>query len=38
MEAKSVEVVRNALMKGFSVEVVHDITGLDTDTIQNLQL
>jgi predicted transposase YdaD len=29
---------RNALMKGFSVDVVHDITGLDTDTIQNLQL
>jgi predicted transposase/invertase (TIGR01784 family) len=27
---------RNALMKGFSIEQIHDITGLDTDTIRNL--
>jgi hypothetical protein len=34
---RSEEIARNALMKGFSVDVVRDITGLDTDTIQNLR-
>jgi predicted transposase/invertase (TIGR01784 family) len=28
---------RNALMKGFSIDQIHDITGLDTDTIKHLQ-
>jgi predicted transposase YdaD len=28
---------RNALIKGLSIDVIHDITGLDTDTIRNLQ-
>jgi hypothetical protein len=28
---------RNALMKGLSIDVIHDITGLDTETIKNLQ-
>jgi predicted transposase YdaD len=27
---------RNALMKGLSIDIIHDITGLDTDTIKNL--
>jgi predicted transposase YdaD len=27
---------RNAIMKGLSIDVIHDITGLDTDTIKNL--
>jgi hypothetical protein len=37
-EVRSVEVARNALMKGFSIDVIHDITGLDTDAIRNLRL
>jgi predicted transposase YdaD len=28
---------RNALMKGFSIEQIHDITGLDADVISNLR-
>jgi predicted transposase YdaD len=28
---------RNALAKGLPIEIVHDITGLDIDTIQNLE-
>jgi predicted transposase/invertase (TIGR01784 family) len=31
------ETARNALMKGFSIDVIHDITGLDEETIINLQ-
>jgi predicted transposase YdaD len=27
---------RNALMKGLSIDVIHDITGLDADAIKNL--
>ena len=27
---------RNALAKGFSIEVVHEITGLDIETIKKL--
>jgi predicted transposase YdaD len=30
------EIVRNALMKGYSIDIIQDITGLDTDTIKNL--
>jgi hypothetical protein len=29
---------RNAIMKGLSIDVIHDITGLDTDKIKNLQI
>jgi predicted transposase/invertase (TIGR01784 family) len=28
---------RNALMKGLSIDVIHDITGLDADAINNLR-
>jgi predicted transposase/invertase (TIGR01784 family) len=28
---------RNALMKGLSIDVIHDITGLDADVINNLR-
>jgi predicted transposase/invertase (TIGR01784 family) len=28
---------RNALMNGFSIDQIHIITGLDADTIKNLQ-
>jgi predicted transposase/invertase (TIGR01784 family) len=31
-----VEIARNALMKGLSIDVIHNITGLDMDTIRNL--
>ena len=31
------EIARNALIKGFSLEVVQDITGLDTDTLKAIQ-
>jgi predicted transposase/invertase (TIGR01784 family) len=37
-EVRSIEVARNALMNGFSVDQIHIITGLDTDKIKNLQL
>jgi predicted transposase/invertase (TIGR01784 family) len=30
------EIARNAIMKGFSIDVIHDITGLDMDTIKKL--
>jgi len=30
------EIARNALTKGFSTEDVHEITGLDFETIQEL--
>jgi hypothetical protein len=36
-EVRSVEVARNALMRGFSIDQIHDITGLDTDVISNLR-
>jgi predicted transposase YdaD len=28
---------RNAIMKGLSIDLIHDITGLDAETIKNLQ-
>jgi predicted transposase/invertase (TIGR01784 family) len=31
------ELARNALMKGFSIDVIHEITGLDAATIENLK-
>ena len=30
------ENARNALVKGYPIETIHDITGLDTETIRNL--
>jgi hypothetical protein len=30
------EVARSALMKGFPVDIIHDITGLDFQTITSL--
>jgi predicted transposase YdaD len=30
------EIARNALAKGISIEMIHDITGLDMETIQGL--
>jgi predicted transposase/invertase (TIGR01784 family) len=35
-KANNEEVARNALMKGFSIDQIHDITGLNADTIRNL--
>jgi predicted transposase YdaD len=37
-EVRSVEVARNALMRGFSIDQIHDIIGLDTDAIRNIRL
>ena len=31
------EVARNALAKGVSLEMIHDITGLDMETLKNIQ-
>jgi predicted transposase/invertase (TIGR01784 family) len=33
---EKLEIARNALAKGLSVELVHEITGLDIETIQHL--
>jgi predicted transposase YdaD len=30
-------IAKNALAKGFSIESIHDITGLDITTIENLK-
>jgi predicted transposase/invertase (TIGR01784 family) len=30
------EIARNAIMNGLSIDVIHTITGLDTDTIKKL--
>jgi hypothetical protein len=30
-------VARNAISKGLPIDVIHDITGLDVETIQQLQ-
>jgi hypothetical protein len=35
-EKKAMEIARNALAKGLSIEVIHDITGLDLETIKRL--
>ena len=32
-----IEVAKKSLRKGLSVEVIHEITGLDTKTIQSLE-
>jgi predicted transposase YdaD len=31
------EIVRQALVKKLPIETIHDITGLDIDTIKNIQ-
>jgi predicted transposase/invertase (TIGR01784 family) len=36
-EDKALEIARNALTKGLSSEMIHDITGLDMETINGLQ-
>jgi len=36
-EEMSMEVARNALAEGFSIETVHKITGIDIKFIQNIQ-
>jgi predicted transposase/invertase (TIGR01784 family) len=33
---EKLETAKKALAKGLSVEIIHDITGLDTETISNL--
>jgi len=35
-EEKAMEIARNALAKGLSIEVIHDITGLDKEAIKRL--
>jgi predicted transposase YdaD len=35
-QKKAIEIARNALAKGSSIEFVHDITGLDKETIASL--
>ena len=35
-EAATMNIARNALIKGLSIEVIHDITGLDLETIKQL--
>jgi len=37
LEEKAMEIARNALAKGLPLETIHDITGLDLETIKNLQ-
>ena len=37
-EAKAIETTaRNALAKGYPLETIHDITGLDIEKIKNIQ-
>jgi predicted transposase YdaD len=36
-QKKSKEIARNALAKGYPVEEISEITGLDIDTIKNLE-
>jgi len=35
-QERDVEIARNALAKGVSIELIHDITGLDLETIKRL--
>ena len=37
VEDKAIEIVKNALKKGATMEFVSDITGLDESTIERLQ-
>ena len=36
-EDKAMEIAQNALAEGFSVEAIQKITGLDLETIKNIQ-
>ena len=36
-EEEREEIARNALLKGSSIEFIHEITGLDIETIESLQ-
>jgi hypothetical protein len=36
--AEKYDLARNALMKGFSIDVIHEITGLDKDAIKSFQI
>jgi len=36
MAKEKLEVAKNALAKGLSVEMIHEITGLDIETIRRL--
>jgi predicted transposase/invertase (TIGR01784 family) len=36
-EDKQEEIARKALAKGLSIEIIHDITGLDDEAIRKLQ-
>jgi predicted transposase YdaD len=35
-EEKAMEIARNALVEGLSIEVIHNITGLDIEAIKRL--
>jgi hypothetical protein len=36
-EERNIEIARNALAKGYPPDLIHDITGLDIDVIENMQ-
>ena len=36
-EGREMEIARNALAEGFSVEIVQKITGLEIETIENIR-
>jgi len=37
IEKRDEELVKNALAKGYPLDTIHDITGLDMETIRNIQ-
>jgi len=37
MEERDMAIARNALAKGLSLELIHELTGLDMETITGLQ-
>ena len=36
IEKSKIEIAKNSLNKGLSIELIHDITGLDIETIRSL--
>jgi predicted transposase/invertase (TIGR01784 family) len=36
-EERNIAIARNALAKGLPIDMIHDITGLDLDTIEGLR-
>ena len=36
-EQERIEIARNALEKSFPIDVIHELTGLDLETLKNLQ-